>query len=289
MAYLFATQLSADGTYYNLYRGYFLLDSGLAQTLLSLKPADDKEGTDDSHPIVVPGIKAAEFDHFLLYQLRQYVYSSCCMSNVTSLTVVLTCSQLPRDNEEALTAIFNVARFFQYEAAQREAFEALDQLSSFGPVSRLVLGMSHGIREWIAAGFRELVRPAGSRVRVSLEEARRLDVDTFHLVMDTRFLIEEHRRLLAYCEPTIRHTVTCQYNIECELGWTQEWKMKVARYLMHPDHAVSGRDLLTQLEGVEISRVHTPCRDRIMAVIREGGQLTYEDVIIDRVLKSIGA
>lgn len=65
--------------------------------------------------------------------------------------------------------------------------------------------------------------------------------------------------------------------------------MKVARYLMHPDHAVSGRDLLTQLEGVEISRVHTPCRDRIMAVIWEGGQLTYEDVIIDRVLKSIGA
>ena len=39
--------------------------------MLSLKPEDAREGTDDHNPVVIPDIKAEDFDRFLDYQMRQ--------------------------------------------------------------------------------------------------------------------------------------------------------------------------------------------------------------------------
>ena len=65
-----------------------------------------------------------------------------------------------------------------------------------------------------------------------------------------------------------------------------EWKTKVAQYLMHPEEAISGHELLSLLGGVEINDVHKACQDRTLAYI---GTLTYEDVINNfEVLKSLG-
>lgn len=49
------------------------LSSECFQTLLSLQPEDQEEGTSDAHPVVLPGIRARDFDYFLDYHLRQYV------------------------------------------------------------------------------------------------------------------------------------------------------------------------------------------------------------------------
>ena len=66
-----SNQLTTSNVLYNLNRSYLELDSGLFQTMLSLRPEDALEGHSDTSPVVIPGINAREFDWFLDYQLRQ--------------------------------------------------------------------------------------------------------------------------------------------------------------------------------------------------------------------------
>ena len=195
-------------------------------------------------------------------------------------------SILPLDNESALTAILNLGHFFQYESAQREARAALEKLLSFGPVAKYVLGLRNGIKEWVAAGFRELVTPTINR-KFTHAEVECMGLFPYHAVNDTRGDIETHRRSIAYSVPIIEHAPTCPFFLECELGWKREWKTKVALHLMHPDEPLPGQQVLSLLEEVEINDVHKACKDQMVQRIRQAGILTHEDVITERVLQSL--
>lgn len=65
-------QVPDGNVLYRLHRSILGLSSECFQTLLSLQPEDQEEGTSDAHPVVLPGIRARDFDYFLDYHLRQY-------------------------------------------------------------------------------------------------------------------------------------------------------------------------------------------------------------------------
>lgn len=74
VTHLCLTMQVPDGNIlYRLHRSILGLSSECFQTLLSLQPEDQEEGTSDTHPVVLPGIRARDFDYFLDYHLRQYV------------------------------------------------------------------------------------------------------------------------------------------------------------------------------------------------------------------------
>ncbi|KAI1788619.1 hypothetical protein LXA43DRAFT_1097186 [Ganoderma leucocontextum] len=257
-------ELSTSNTLYNLNRSYLELDSGLFQTMLSLRPEDAGEGLGDKSPVVIPDVRQQDFDWFLDYQLRH---------------------MLPKGNEEALTAILNLGHFFQYETAQADAQAALEALPSFGPVARFSLGLRNGIKDWVKSGFRELVSIPFSPLRLS--EVQRMGEDPTFTVTDTRYRIYSHRRAIAYHVPPIREAPACSFHLQCEVGWDREWKMKVARHLMHPEGATPGRELLEMLDRVEVNDVHPACKDITIQMLRDNKILTHEDEIVDAVLRKL--
>ena len=195
-------------------------------------------------------------------------------------------SRLPRDNENALTIILRLGHFFQYEVAQVEAAAALEQLSSFSDISRFVLGLKFGIRSWVVRGFTNLVTP-GTHRPLTCAEVERLELMPYHAIMQTQASIEAHRRLIAYSIPKMCHAKGCPSELDCGLAWKLEWKNKVAAHLMHPEEAVSGREVLLMLEKEEIHEVHQPCRLGMVDRMRSSGILTYEEQIIENALKML--
>ena len=113
-------------------------------------------------------------------------------------------SRLPHDNEKALTNILRLGHFFQYEAAQQAAINALEHLPSFGAVVKFAYGLKFGIRHWIVDGFTELVTPRKHRQLTHIE-VEQLELMPYHAVVETQARIEAHRRLIAYSVPAISH------------------------------------------------------------------------------------
>ncbi|TFK84418.1 hypothetical protein K466DRAFT_665180 [Polyporus arcularius HHB13444] len=256
--------LSASNMLYRLHRSYLVLDSGCFDTMLSVRPEDLQEGLSDSHPVVIPDITCEEFDWFLDFQIRHI---------------------LPTD-EVALTALLRLGHFFQYEAAQRAAQEALDRLPTFSAVSKYVLGVRHGIQIWAHDGFKALV--ASTAVCLpTLEEVERMQLPLYHTLVDTRFRIDAHRRSIAYTIPPVQHASTCPDRLDCELGWKREWRYKVASHLMHPEDALPGHEVLALLGRVEINDVHPACKERMIQRIRQAGIMTHEDVIVEKALHAL--
>ena len=201
------------------------------------------------------------------------------------IEVLTVPSVLPKDDEEALTAILNLGHFFQYDTAQEDARAALEKLPSFGPVARYTLGLRNGIKDWVVTGFTALVSLPFSRL--SLSEVRRMGEDPTFSVNDTRFQIDTHRRAIAYHVPAISEAPTCSFHLQCEVGWDREWKIKVTRHLLHPDGATSGREIRSLLDSVEINDVHPACKDITIQSLRDNKVFTHEEEIIERVLSTL--
>ncbi|KAL1941470.1 hypothetical protein VTO73DRAFT_7287 [Trametes versicolor] len=151
---------------YRLHRSILGLSSECFQTLLSLRPEDQGEGTHDAHPVVLPGIRAQDFDYFLDYHLRHL---------------------FPKHDENALVAVLNLGHFFQVEAAQTDARRALEQLPDFRAALKYRLGLKNMIVPWVSSGFRELVvKPLDG---VAVEDIEAMGLTSLHPFNIHRFAL----------------------------------------------------------------------------------------------------
>lgn len=65
-------QLPQGSTLYKLVKSLLALHSEYFRTMLTLPvPADTCEGSEDAHPIVIPGVAASDFDYICAFMYGQ--------------------------------------------------------------------------------------------------------------------------------------------------------------------------------------------------------------------------
>lgn len=101
------------------------------------------------------------------------------------------------NSDIALAALLNLSSFFDMPKARAHAIQTLETLPTFTAVRRFQLGMRNDLREWIQAGFRQIV------LSIPIESLTGQDVDAIGIkgywaITRAKSALQEHHLLLAY-------------------------------------------------------------------------------------------
>lgn len=98
---------------------------------------------------------------------------------------------------EQLRCLPDLRRFENSDIALAHAIQTLETLPTFTAVRRFQLGMRNDLREWIQAGFRQIV------LSIPIESLTGQDVDAIGIqgywaITRAKSALQEHHLLLAY-------------------------------------------------------------------------------------------
>ncbi|KZP04954.1 hypothetical protein FIBSPDRAFT_806207, partial [Athelia psychrophila] len=134
---------------YNVHRYFFERDSAHFHSIL-----ENVQGADEQNPIVLPGVRSADFDEFL---------------------AILYPTDFRRPTEKTTaqwTSILHLAAEWGFESIQ---LLAIDKLTATAiPVDKIVLGRRYGISDWLPGAYEAVCKRADS---LTVEEGMKLGVE----------------------------------------------------------------------------------------------------------------
>jgi hypothetical protein len=149
--------------------------------------------------------------------------------------------------------VLKLGEFYQAPVLVDYAIHALEQHSAFGPLLRLHLARSYGVRQWLEPAFRQLINIP--LLSFSENEIAQLGLQVFALLARTHNRIVLHRQTCAVIAPPVIHDSGCLDTEDCAKAWAHAWWGEAARpgvaiALIHPDRRISARDILTKLKNI---------------------------------------
>ncbi|KIJ63929.1 hypothetical protein HYDPIDRAFT_28830 [Hydnomerulius pinastri MD-312] len=258
----------ARQTLYRLYPGLLALRSSVFKSLFSLPRSEngkDAEGMCAENPIVLYGIVRREFDYLLDYLFGGYPGEEY--------------------REEFLISVLKLSTFFEITHGSEYAVTELTRLSPFDPALQLQLGRQYRVDHWVEPAFRILMsKPLSAFTSL---DATRMGLQYFHILAQTKALIEDERRAIAYTEfPLVNHW-TCTTPLHCAATWRDEWWNGIVRQLFHPDAPLPLREILVVLEDVEIPGVCAACQRGTVSKLKESGVFLREEDMICTAVQQI--
>ncbi|KAL5633921.1 hypothetical protein ACGC1H_005945 [Rhizoctonia solani] len=162
--------IQIENTMFNVHK-YQLAKSEVFSDMFQMpKPEGDEpeEGSSPKHPIVIEGVSASDFAALL-----RVLYASHFSSNQ------------PAPEAPLIIPAFRLANMFNF--SELRAFLLPLAEKSLGDVDKIVFAREFDIKEWLAPAF---VRLCEREERLSVEEARKLEVDSVLMISHMR---EQHR------------------------------------------------------------------------------------------------
>jgi hypothetical protein len=157
---------------------------------------------------------------------------------------------------ERLIAILKLSTFYDIEDGRDYAIINLDACSDLRPATRLHLARNYRVGQWIYPGFQQLVSvPVLSLTRQDIEA---IQTQTFIVLVKTKARVDCHRLTCAVKAPPVVHGDGCIGQEDCERAWQNAWwgeagRPGVAIALIHPDLALSGREILKKLNNLQLT------------------------------------
>jgi hypothetical protein len=154
---------------------------------------------------------------------------------------------------EYLTTIPKLGEFYQASKLVDYAIHTLEQHSTFSPHLHLNLAQRFRVSQWIEPVFRQLID--APLLTLSDDHISQLGFRVFVLLAHTHACIVYHHQSCAVRAPPVVHDAGCLDEKDCAKAWNHAWwgeagKPGVALALVHPDHCLSGRDILAKLGGI---------------------------------------
>ncbi|KAJ3527174.1 hypothetical protein NMY22_g9882 [Coprinellus aureogranulatus] len=153
------------------------------------------EGTADDKPIVLPGVKAEEFEALLdyFYEVPRSLENA---SPSSWLSKEATAEHEEGKTEQTSTTmrllnLLSVAHRFDFENARHFAIDGLEKrMSQFTPVDRILLSRRFDIDHWLRPAYVDLCRREKS---LSIAEAQQLGLETTTLMAQAREAFVEEK------------------------------------------------------------------------------------------------
>ncbi|RDX51134.1 hypothetical protein OH76DRAFT_1401907 [Lentinus brumalis] len=175
-----------EGTLFKVHAFFLKRHSLVFATMFTLRPGSGPaEGTSDEHPIVLPEVRAVDFDRFMsLFYPRDVV-----TGDLSTL--------------EDWISVLALATKYEFEAHRALAIERLSRLGS--PTDRLVLAREYDIPGWLEEAYYLICIREDA---LTLEEGHRLGMEDVIALADLRQRIRAHVPWgYTLHEPTVRATI----------------------------------------------------------------------------------
>lgn len=139
-------------------RRMFEESSEVFSTMFSLPQGGSSsvDGSDDEHPLVLQGIKSADFE------------------NLLKAIVDAGRQEVPKSEAEWLSAL-KLATMWGMSNIRRTAIKEVTQLKSMSDVDQVILGKDYAVVDWVMSGYQTLTK---RKTIVSIEDATRLTLPT---------------------------------------------------------------------------------------------------------------
>ncbi|KAJ3527408.1 hypothetical protein NMY22_g9801 [Coprinellus aureogranulatus] len=190
------------GVLFKVHKHFLQRESSVFQSMFSCPPESaGPEGTADNKPIVLPEVKAEEFEALL-----DYFYEPP-RSLENALPSSWLCKEATAENEEGkaeqtftamrLLNLLSVAHRFDFENARYFAIEGLEKrMSQFTPVDRILLSRRFDVDQWLRPAYVDLCRREKS---LSIAEAQQLGLETTTLIAQAREAFVEEKIERRHC------------------------------------------------------------------------------------------
>ncbi|KAG1853412.1 hypothetical protein F4604DRAFT_1933306 [Suillus subluteus] len=156
-----------------------------------------------------------------------------------------------------LISLLKMGAVFDIEVAKSHAIHHLETHPDLHLTTKLQLCHRFRIIAWLSLTFKALV----SQPIESLDPSALAQIPTYilHALIQVKHRIMMHRLTLAAVTPPALDGISCLTPVTCALEWEAVWKEGPAEMLHHPDIFYPGRNILAELESVDISPVCSDC------------------------------
>ncbi|KAK0212365.1 hypothetical protein DFS33DRAFT_1492124 [Desarmillaria ectypa] len=140
-------------------RHMFEESSEVFSTILSLPQGSSSpvDGSDDEHPLVLQGVKGADFENLLKVMVHAGRQSAPKLSH-----------------NEWLSAL-KLATMWGMTTVRRMAINEITQLNSMTDVDQVIFGREHAVVDWVISGYQALTK---RKTVISMQDASRLSLST---------------------------------------------------------------------------------------------------------------
>lgn len=170
--------------------------------------------------------------------------------------------------EDFIVSVLHVSNFLDIPDGKAWAIRELPQLATFNPILRLELARKYRIDDWVEPAFHSLMTLPLHNIEV--EEAARIGLPFYNILVRTKLKIENHRRDMAFVPPPAENDIDrCDTPCHCCLSWSKEWWNGVGRQLLHPDTPMTGRQVFEGLDNVRIPGMCGPCQEKTFEKVKQ--------------------
>jgi hypothetical protein len=187
--------------------------------------------------------------------------------------------------EDFIVSVLEVSNFLDIPDGKEWAIKELPGLATFSPILQLELAWKYRIDQWIEPAFRALMNIALQDINI--DEAARIGLPFYNILVRTKFQIEDHRRTIAFVAPTVNKHFMCDTPSMCPHAWAAEWWNGLARQLLHPDTPLTGCQVSDGLDSVQIPGMCSSCQDRTISWVKMTGVLTREENLVDEAVQEL--
>ncbi|CAE6488026.1 unnamed protein product [Rhizoctonia solani] len=158
--------LQIENTLFNVHK-YQLTKSEVFSDMFKLPKSrgdEPEEGSSSEHPIVIEGVAASDFAALL-----KVLYASLFSSNQ------------PTPEAPLIIPAFRLANLFNFSELRAHLLPLAEK--SLGDVDKIVFAREFNIKEWLVPAYTRLCQ---REERLSVEEARKLEVDSVLMISHVR-------------------------------------------------------------------------------------------------------
>jgi hypothetical protein len=182
-------------------------------------------------------------------------------------------------------SILKLSVFLEVKDGENWALAELPRLSNFSPALKLEVARKYRVDNWVEPAFRELMTIPLQDFEIS--DVHRIGLTYYAILVNTKAKIDDHRRSLAFRAPDIVCGIFCTTKAACAISWASEWWRGIGKQLLHPEAALTGRQVHTGLDNVRLPYMCLDCQQQTIEMVKSTGAFIKEEKMVDDALEQI--
>ena len=182
-------------------------------------------------------------------------------------------------------SILKLSVFLDIKDGEEWALTELPRLTTFTSALKLEVARRYRVDHWVEPAFRQLIRTPLHNFEMA--DVLSIGLPYYCIIVKTKAQIDDHRRNIAFRAPDVVNDIFCKSKMACSISWSMEWWRGIAKQLLHPDAALTGREVLAGLDDVRLPHMCLECQQQSIDWVKSTGVFVKEETMVDEAVMEV--